>query len=531
MDPENILLALGKFDVYVCNRSTRGGGCAILCDPDKISSKLIANINGTGYELLVIDLYFPVNLRVFCVYRAPGCNSLSNSELFNHICNLWATNMVITGDFNFPDIDWQSYTASSGGYQILHFLQNFGLKQLVSEPTRYNKILDLVLTNCELINDCSVSEEFSDHLSVLFKIQSNKKSKKKFTNILSTDKKSLLQLDSFLISNFSVISTECYTLDDKYNKMIEIFNTGKNNLPTVKVKNLIYNPEIRTEIKIKLNLWKAQRGNQGLRPQYLDQVKKVNKLISNFNEAKFDKMLKNGKDIHTFLRKRLRPENTISPIELDGKTVLDDKSKVEIFSVLFQDYFNRATDDDNIWTPDFYIKPIPDNLCLHDIETDVGTVQKFIKDSSNKLNTSPDSVQFKFVKNCDVFFTSFASEIFRISLDTGQLPTYWRSTYIIPLYKNKGSKNDPKNYRPIALSCTLLKILESMISVKILQHFNKFKLFNKWQFGFLPKKSLNIQLIYQLEKWYASLCQGKGISSIYVDFAKASDSVNIKILL
>ena len=71
VDPENILLALGKFDVYVCNRSTRGGGCAILCDPDKISSKLIANINGTGYELLVIDLYFPVNLRVFCAYRAP----------------------------------------------------------------------------------------------------------------------------------------------------------------------------------------------------------------------------------------------------------------------------------------------------------------------------------------------------------------------------------------------------------------------------------------------------------------------------
>ena len=68
------------------------------------------------------------------------------------------------------------------------FLQNFGLKQFVSEPTRYNKILDLVLRNCELINYCSVSEEFSDHLSVLFKIQSNKKSKK-FTNILSTDKK------------------------------------------------------------------------------------------------------------------------------------------------------------------------------------------------------------------------------------------------------------------------------------------------------------------------------------------------------
>ena len=56
---------------------------------------------------------------------------------------------------------------------------------------------------------------------------------------------------------------------------------------------------------------------------------------------------------------------------------------------------------------------------------------------TSKLKTTPDSVQFKYAKNCYVYFTFFASEIFRISLDTGELPTYWRNTYIIPLYKTK----------------------------------------------------------------------------------------------
>ena len=38
--------------------------------------------------------------------------------------------------------------------------------------------------------------------------------------------------------------------------------------------------------------------------------------------------------------------------------------------------------------------------------------------------------------------------------------------------------------------------------------------------------AIYIQLIYHLEKWYTSLYQGKGISVIYINFAKAFDSVN-----
>ena len=187
-DPEIPLLNLGKFDVYNCNRVSKGGGCAILCDSAKISSKFVMKLNGNGFELVCIDLYAPVDMRIICVYRAPWCNKQVNSELFDYIHKLWTVNMLIVGDFNFPDIDWQRLTASSGGYEFLQFTLDLNFKQLVKEPTRQKNFLDLILTNNEFIRNCEVNEEFSDHLSVLFEIKRVCKIRHKPDKILVTNK-------------------------------------------------------------------------------------------------------------------------------------------------------------------------------------------------------------------------------------------------------------------------------------------------------------------------------------------------------
>ena len=57
--------------------------------------------------------------------------------------------MYITGDFNFPKIDWEhgSTTLDESEEMLMRFIDSNFLSQIVREPTRSPNILDLVITN------------------------------------------------------------------------------------------------------------------------------------------------------------------------------------------------------------------------------------------------------------------------------------------------------------------------------------------------------------------------------------------------
>jgi len=79
--------------------------------------------------------------------------------------------LVLTGDFNHPDICWEDHTARHT--QSRRFLQNIDdnfLMQVVEESTRKGTLLDFVLTNKEgLVEDVKVGGS-SDHEMVEFRI-------------------------------------------------------------------------------------------------------------------------------------------------------------------------------------------------------------------------------------------------------------------------------------------------------------------------------------------------------------------------
>ena len=48
------------------------------------------------------------------------------------------------------------------------------------------------------------------------------------------------------------------------------------------------------------------------------------------------------------------------------------------------------------------------------------------------------------------------------SFNSSVLPAIWLRAYITPIFK-KGDSTSPANYRPISLTCTTCKIMESII--------------------------------------------------------------------
>ena len=114
--------------------------------------------------------------------------------------------------------------------------------------------------------------------------------------------------------------------------------------------------------------------------------------------------------------------------------------------------------------------------------------------------------------------------LFNISLTSGVLPSAWKKAIIIPIFK-KGDKSSSANYRPISLTSIICKIMESIIKDSILSYLNKNNLIYSKQYGFMPKKSTNTQLLRYFNDMSSHILKGSQVDSIYLDYSKAFDSI------
>ena len=114
--------------------------------------------------------------------------------------------------------------------------------------------------------------------------------------------------------------------------------------------------------------------------------------------------------------------------------------------------------------------------------------------------------------------------IFKKSLSTGQVPYDWRHARVTPIYK-KGPKGDPGNYRPVSLTSTVCRMLESIIKDDLMSHLAENNLIRDSQHGFLKGKSCTTNLITFLDKLTKAVDNDKAADVFYLDFAKAFDKV------
>ena len=82
------------------------------------------------------------------------------------------------------------------------------------------------------------------------------------------------------------------------------------------------------------------------------------------------------------------------------------------------------------------------------------TLEEIVQSLRRIRNTkSPgfDNIINEFLKNSHKSVLKLIVSLFNIILNTGRVPTQWCTGIILTLYKNKGSHDDPNNYRDITL--------------------------------------------------------------------------------
>jgi hypothetical protein len=114
--------------------------------------------------------------------------------------------------------------------------------------------------------------------------------------------------------------------------------------------------------------------------------------------------------------------------------------------------------------------------------------------------------------------------IFQRSVDEGVVPQDWKDAHVSAIFK-KGSKKVAGNYRPVSLTSVICKVLESVVRDSLVDHMKRLGLFSDTQYGFTEGRSCMLQLLVVLEEWADIIDSGGAVDVVYLDFAKAFDTV------
>ena len=136
--------------------------------------------------------------------------------------------------------------------------------------------------------------------------------------------------------------------------------------------------------------------------------------------------------------------------------------------------------------------------------------------------SGPDDIPLTVLRECADELVPSLTTLFNFSISTCTLREEWKYSNVVPIHK-KGKKCKVDNYRPISLLNSVSKVMERLV-------FNhRYPVvspqINSAQHGFMKHRSTTTQLIDTYSDISSNLDSGSQTDIIFLDFAKAFDSV------
>ena len=129
------------------------------------------------------------------------------------------------------------------------------------------------------------------------------------------------------------------------------------------------------------------------------------------------------------------------------------------------------------------------------LSTSTDIVLKLLEEINPSKGTGLDNIAGKFLKEGATALAEPITELFNLSILQSKFPDCCKQAKLKPPFR-KGSKDDPKNYRPISLLPQLSKITEKIIHGQNQKYPDEKKIFYRYQSGFRAHHSTKTCLSY-----------------------------------
>ena len=524
------------YQIFRKDRNVRShGGCAALIHKS-ILANFVSSYCFEGYiEVLCLKLKIrSQKLLLFVVYRSPSAPQTADDSLIGLFESFtFDSDVLITGDFNLPGL-YESGLVNDTCAKYEFLFAELGLIQKVSSPTRRNNILDLVLaTDSHLVSNVRVEEPFSssDHNSIKFDLNmvtgTCDSNCGKFTyDFRGADFDSIadfLELVDWenLFTYDSSVNGMWIVFTDILDYLIDRFVPKRFGKKSRKLSKWSLNT--RKAYLAKTKLWRKYRmtKSQINLEKYSDAAKAAKHLSAQDVERTETKVLDsaNLKSFYSFINSKLSSQYSIPPLRKNNSVSEKPVDKAN----MLQDQFSSVFTNDDGKLP-YFAKRTDRTLENFDISENM--VVKALKNLPSKVSYGPDGIPPLLLKMTRSSIAKPLCRIFNDSLSTGSIPDQWREAKIVPIYKKKGENSDPSNYRPVSLTVAASKVFERIIKDEMMQFLRTNNLITSKQHGFLSRRSTLTNVLRTLNSWFKARSHHKIVHCVYIDFAKAFDTVS-----
>ena len=233
------------------------------------------------------------------------------------------------------------------------------------------------------------------------------------------------------------------------------------------------------------------------------------------------------------ITKRKRRQNTkISSIyDNEGREVTNETEILNLLNRHFSTIGNNMAAE----VPDTIIDPL--SYVKHDkassffmSPTTLNEVMKLIESLDTKKAAGSDGIPCFLIKKTKAIIAPVLCNLFNVCINVAVFPDIFKIAEVKALFKG-GDRRVKGNYRPISLLPLFSKLFEKIIAKRMTSYFETNQILTNHQFGFRKSYSTELAAINLYDTLMKNLDEKKITCAIFLDLAKAFDSVNHKILL
>ena len=290
-------------------------------------------------------------------------------------------------------------------------------------------------------------------------------------------------------------------------------------------------PEVRDAVREKQKIWRAisrdeTKENYEKNSKARNKVRKLTRNCVRIHEEDKPKSIKlHPKKFWNYVNEKIESTGTIPALKIsDNNWTKTDKEKATALSDFFNSVFTIETSG-SLDLKDLQEQQISDDLYL---SKEVILHELAALDATKSMRA--DKVHAKILNECRYELAELLCSLMQNSWDKGEIPEDWKCANITAIHK-KDAKSDPNNCRPLSLTSICCKIIEKMIRKHLFDFLRQNNILSDKQYGFIPGRSTNLQLLKALKDWIAELDNGFEVDIVYIYFQKAFDIVTDERLL